>query len=96
MSGAMHRRYSPGASGCKVSSAPELRRDSFRSTLLQVKAGADDGIRTRDLRFTKPLLYQLSYVGRRGQTLHRGNGVAITLRGLVPSHARAYAHDRDC
>jgi hypothetical protein len=26
-------------------------------------AGADDGIRTRDLRFTKPLLYQLSYVG---------------------------------
>src|SRR6267142_1741272 len=24
---------------------------------------ADDGIRTRDLRFTKPLLYQLSYVG---------------------------------
>jgi hypothetical protein len=32
--------------------------------------GADDGIRTRDLRFTKPLLYQLSYVGaetERGQ-----------------------------
>jgi hypothetical protein len=26
--------------------------------------GADDGIRTRDLRFTKPLLYQLSYVGK--------------------------------
>jgi hypothetical protein len=26
-------------------------------------AGADDGIRTRDLRFTKPLLYQLSYIG---------------------------------
>ena len=32
-------------------------------TALQVQAGADDGIRTRDLRFTKPLLYQLSYVG---------------------------------
>jgi hypothetical protein len=31
--------------------------------LWRVKAGADDGIRTRDLRFTKPLLYQLSYVG---------------------------------
>src|SRR6266536_3449144 len=32
---------------------------------------ADDGIRTRDLRFTKPLLYQLSYVGtRRRQRLH--------------------------
>ena len=30
-----------------------------------LKAGADDGIRTRDLRFTKPLLYQLSYVGIR-------------------------------
>jgi hypothetical protein len=27
-------------------------------------AGADSGTRTRDLRFTKPLLYQLSYVGR--------------------------------
>jgi hypothetical protein len=24
---------------------------------------AEDGIRTRDLRFTKPLLYQLSYFG---------------------------------
>src|SRR5438128_11853789 len=29
----------------------------------RAQAGADDGIRTRDLRFTKPLLYQLSYVG---------------------------------
>ena len=28
-------------------------------------AGADDGTRTRNLRFTKPLLYQLSYVGAR-------------------------------
>jgi hypothetical protein len=28
-----------------------------------VAVTADDGIRTRDLRFTKPLLYQLSYVG---------------------------------
>ena len=27
------------------------------------RSSADDGIRTRDLRFTKPLLYQLSYVG---------------------------------
>ena len=25
--------------------------------------GANDEIRTRDLRFTKPLLYQLSYIG---------------------------------
>src|SRR6266487_4561993 len=31
--------------------------------------GADDGTRTRNLRFTKPLLYQLSYVGAaQGQT----------------------------
>src|SRR3954447_4668015 len=28
-----------------------------------VRYGADDGTRTRNLRFTKPLLYQLSYVG---------------------------------
>ena len=27
------------------------------------KDGADKGIRTPDLRFTKPLLYRLSYVG---------------------------------
>ena len=27
------------------------------------RRGAEDGIRTRDLRFTKPLLYQLSYFG---------------------------------
>jgi hypothetical protein len=47
-------------------------------------------------RITKPLLYQLSYVGKRGQTLHRGNGVAITLHGLAPSLTHARAHDRDC
>ena len=39
--------------------------------------GADDGIRTRDLRFTKPLLYQLSYVG------------AETERGNMPSARQA-------
>ena len=50
---------------------------------MKMEAGADDGIRTRDLRFTKPLLYQLSYVGKRGQTLHRGNSVAIALHGLA-------------
>ena len=32
-------------------------------------AGADDGTRTRNLRFTKPLLYQLSYVGATGRAL---------------------------
>ena len=45
-----------------------------------------------NLRITKPLLYQLSYVGKRGQTLHRGNGVAITLHGLAPSLTHARAH----
>jgi hypothetical protein len=30
--------------------------------------GADDGTRTRNRRFTKPLLYQLSYVGAQGHT----------------------------
>src|SRR3954454_8594966 len=30
--------------------------------------GADAGIRTRNRRFTKPLLYQLSYVGAQGHT----------------------------
>lgn len=28
-----------------------------------MKPGADEGIRTRDLCFTKALLYQLSYIG---------------------------------
>src|SRR4051812_26689018 len=41
-----------------------LRRQNSR------KIGADDGIRTRDLRFTKPLLYQLSYVGGKGRREH--------------------------
>jgi hypothetical protein len=47
-------------------------------------------------RITKPLLYQLSCVGKRGQTLHRGNDVAITLHRLAPSLTHARAHNRDC
>jgi hypothetical protein len=35
---------------------------------------ADDGIRTRDLRFTKPLLYQLSYVGAAGSKIALARG----------------------
>src|SRR5215213_5722008 len=31
------------------------------------RTGADDGTRTRNRRFTKPLLYQLSYVGAHGK-----------------------------
>jgi hypothetical protein len=30
---------------------------------VSIRAGADDGIRTRDLLITNQLLYQLSYVG---------------------------------
>jgi hypothetical protein len=32
-------------------------------------AGADGGTRTRNRRFTKPLLYQLSYVGATGRAI---------------------------
>ena len=32
-------------------------------------AGADGGTRTRNRRFTKPLLYQLSYVGATGRVI---------------------------
>jgi hypothetical protein len=32
-------------------------------TALHLGAGANKGTRTLDLRFTKPLLYQLSYIG---------------------------------
>ena len=42
---------------------------AFAPRLSRAKAGADDGIRTRDLRFTKPLLYQLSYVGTSGANI---------------------------
>jgi hypothetical protein len=45
-----------------------MRKSLARSALRAPKSAietADDGIRTRDLRFTKPLLYQLSYVGAR-------------------------------
>jgi hypothetical protein len=36
----------------------------FRAAFVGTRAvKADDGVRTRDLRFTKPLLYRLSYVG---------------------------------
>jgi hypothetical protein len=45
--------------------------------------GADDGIRTRDLRFTKPLLYQLSYVGAGGKDYIRlGTGQARSLESV--------------
>src|SRR5438067_7343117 len=42
----------------------------FREAILggiEIEVGAEDGIRTRDLRFTKPLLYQLSYFGLKAE-----------------------------
>jgi hypothetical protein len=48
-------------------------------------------------RITKPLLYQLSYVGKVGpQTLHRGNGIATALRGVAAPLSHAPARDSDC
>ncbi len=60
---------------------PRLSVQPDRSSI-----GADDGTRTRNRRFTKPLLYQLSYVGRRTDThrrVHRAKGddTALALRG---------------
>src|SRR6266540_5613492 len=46
---------------------------------------ADDGIRTRDLRFTKPLLYQLSYVGAARQRLHPETSDTSTAEKALPS-----------
>jgi hypothetical protein len=70
----MGRRVSPGRprNRNKPSEKPGLAKFKKRlkafpgrpeNLRASAKNGADDGIRTRDLRFTKPLLYQLSYVG---------------------------------
>ena len=54
--------------------------------------GADDGTRTRNRRFTKPLLYQLSYVGGdvEGYRTHAKacNGVPGPCSALGPRHAQ--------
>ena len=39
------------------------RATKLRYTSTEREAGANKGTRTLDLRFTKPLLYQLSYIG---------------------------------
>ena len=51
-----------------------------------VVAGADDGTRTRNLRFTKPLLYQLSYVGTTGRAIPQMT--RIRRRGMIGPAAR--------
>ena len=58
---AEHR--TPNAAGSEASSAGSTIQQFNGSTRRREAKPADDGIRTRDLRFTKPLLYQLSYVG---------------------------------
>ena len=54
----LSRRYRDETAVSKVNPPPEL-----------VRYGADDGTRTRNLRFTKPLLYQLSYVGTKRRAI---------------------------
>ena len=46
-----------------LSEIANIQRSTFNDRTQINRSSADDGIRTRDLRFTKPLLYQLSYVG---------------------------------
>ena len=57
----LHEEFRPAIAGCWYGEPlpPRLARPNF---LLQ-KTGADGRDRTDDLRFTKPLLYQLSYIG---------------------------------
>ena len=42
------------------------------------KSLADEGIRTLDLRFTKPLLYQLSYIGKCIVHHYKGRRLMVT------------------
>src|SRR5438105_12557167 len=66
---ASRQGYNRGCSGRQLQ--PRLARCVRPAFLGTFDVKADDGIRTRDLRFTKPLLYQLSYVGATSpQTLH--------------------------
>lgn len=57
---------SPGASGVTLWVMFDLQSSLLtdrQERLCRSEAGADKGVRTPDLRFTRPLLYQLSYVG---------------------------------
>src|SRR5438105_3681726 len=63
--------------------------------LKRVRNSADDGIRTRDLRFTKPLLYQLSYVGvRRAKDGIAGSTRQENMEGRAPSGHFSYGTTR--
>src|ERR671931_568487 len=57
---------------------------------LFMSAGADDGTRTRNRRFTKPLLYQLSYVGAaRTGSYRRDLGALANDRAACPNGSTA-------
>lgn len=47
----------------RSSALSQIGPDWTEANLFFEQNGADNGDRTHDLRFTKPLLYQLSYVG---------------------------------
>ena len=60
-----YRRHLHGSSqvcndrGCKVGT----HEGQHRARIEPGESGADEGTRTLDLRFTKPLLFRLSYIG---------------------------------
>ena len=58
----LHGGFRPAIAGCRYEEplTPRLARPNL---LVIQKTGADGRDRTDDLRFTKPLLYQLSYIG---------------------------------
>src|SRR6476620_10619566 len=81
-SGAHHLLNLPtvaAAPGRELRSRGEPATGSFRS-------GADDGTRTRNLLFTKQLLYQLSYVGATRRDIPQ-------LTPLAPGNDRAVRAD---
>src|SRR5215471_9778630 len=64
------QRSSPPAQPTHVRRRPRVETAVSWWTLRPMDgAGADDGTRTRNRRFTKPLLYQLSYVGTTGTAI---------------------------
>src|SRR3989304_2375766 len=60
------QRSSPPAQPTHAVTSRERGSVAWAGTDAFFRCGADAGIRTQDLRFTKPLLCQLSYVGQSG------------------------------
>ena len=70
--------FEPATFWSRTKRATKLRYTS-------IKNGADKGTRTLDLRFTKPLLYQLSYIGASALNI-------ITKGCLFVQHFLKYSH----